>query len=264
MKKIVRILLLLIIGLLGLGLWWLNKQTFHLSEWEYPNNKSFAKIPNRPNVLLLVAEDMSALVGAFGDKVAHTPHLDELAKISVRYPNTFTTAGVCSPSRAALITGMHQIAIGGQHMRTATRPDGAYKCVPPPEVKAFPEILRRAGYFTFNTLKQDYQFSGVNAGSGPFTIWDEENNSNLWRNRKNGQPFFGMMNFMETHESGVFTPLGHRPNSFIHFFLQVFRKLIAPKNIEHVGISPDDCAGVADHTTSLSSVSPQSGRSVLC
>ena len=185
-------------------------------------------MPERPNILLLVAEDMSDKVGAFGDELAYTPNIDELASMGVRYPNTFTTAGVCAPSRAALITGMHQISMGGQHMRTSTRPEGAYKCVPPANVKAFPELLRREGYFTFNTAKQDYQFSGTGVGSGPFTIWDEENNANMWRNRQTAQPFFGMVNFMITHESGVFTPLGHRPNSLIHFVLQLYRWLSLP------------------------------------
>ena len=218
-------LALLLLVSAGIGIWLIRKNTFRLAEWDYPQTTSSSNNnPAQPNILLLVAEDMSALVSAFGDKVAHTPNIDQLAKIGVRYPNTFTTAGVCSPSRAALITGMHQISIGGQHMRTATRPEGAYLTVPPPQVKAFPELLRKAGYFTFNTTKQDYQFSGAFPGSGPFTIWNEENNQNLWRNRQQGQPFFGMMNFMETHESGVFTPLGYRPSSLMHFILQVVRK----------------------------------------
>lgn len=55
----------------------------------------------RPNILLLMAEDMSPRVGAFGDPVAVTPALDTLADEGVRYPNTFTIAGVCAPSRAA-------------------------------------------------------------------------------------------------------------------------------------------------------------------
>ena len=224
-RNILLALLFLFFLTLIMGIVFIKRNAFQLVEWDSLTTHAPVTNGERPNILLLVAEDMSALVGAFGDKVAHTPNIDKLAKIGVRYPNTFTTAGVCSPSRAALITGVHQIAMGGQHMRTATRPEGAYQCVPPPAIKAFPELLRQAGYFTFNTAKQDYQFSGTMPGSGPFTIWDEENNSNLWRNRAKGQPFFGMMNFMETHESGVFTPLGHRPNSTTHFLLQVFRKI---------------------------------------
>ncbi len=177
----------------------------------------------QPNILVLMAEDMSDRVGAFGDAVAVTPHLDQLAKEGVRYPNTFTTAGVCAPSRAAHITGMHQISWGGQHMRTSTRPAGAYKAVPPAELKAYPELLRAAGYYTYTNHKLDYQFSGPIYGSGPFTIWSDEGGDTHWRNRQPGQSFYGLVNFDVTHESGVFLPLGHWPNSAMHFAMQVIR-----------------------------------------
>ena len=177
----------------------------------------------RPNILLLVAEDLSARVGAFGDPVAVTPHLDALAAEGVRYPNTFTTAGVCAPSRAALVTGVHQISFGAQHMRASSRPDGGYRAVPPPEVKAFPERLRAAGYYTFTSLKLDYQFSGVLPESGPFTIWDAEDGDVLWSGAGEGQPWFGMLNYGETHESGLFQPLGHWPHSLLHFAMQLLR-----------------------------------------
>jgi len=169
-------------------------------------------LATQPNILLLVAEDLSFRVGAFGDAVAHTPNIDSLAQQGVRYPNVFTAAGVCSPSRAALITGQHQIAFGAQHMRTSTykmtdatgkKISAEYFAQPPTGLRAFPELLRQAGYYTFTDTKLDYQFSGIRAGSGPFTIWDDEGSNSHWRNRPTGKPFFGMINFMETHESGV-------------------------------------------------------------
>ena len=129
-----------------------------------------------PNLLLLVAEDLSPRIGAYGDTVAQTPNLDRLAERSVRFSNVFTTAGVCAPSRAALVMGQHQISFGAQHMRTSTSPLGAYFAQPDPYLKAFPELLRAAGYFTFTDGKLDYQFSGIRAGSGPFTMWDEQGN----------------------------------------------------------------------------------------
>ena len=135
---------------------------------------AIAEPPARPNILVLMAEDMSLRVGAFGDEVAVTPNIDRLASEGVRYPNTFTTAGVCAPSRAAHITGMHQNSFGGQHMRTASSPLGSYRAVPPPQVKAYPELLRAAGYYTWTGRKLDYQFSGPMANSGPFSIWDQE------------------------------------------------------------------------------------------
>ena len=93
-----------------------------------------AATQKQPNILLLMAEDMSSRVGAFGDPVAVTPNIDTLAAQGVRYTNTFTTAGVCAPSRAAHILGMHQISTGTQHMRTGRL---GYFSVPAPEVKAY-------------------------------------------------------------------------------------------------------------------------------
>ena len=158
----------------------------------------------RPNILLIMAEDMSPRVGAFGDEVAVTPRLDALAERSVLYPNTFTTAGVCAPSLAAQILGQHQIATGAQHMRTASFREADYRAVPPAEVKAYPELLRREGYYTFVTRKLDYQFSDVALGSGPFSLWDHEGRQSNWHGREEGQPFFGFISLNETHESKLF------------------------------------------------------------
>jgi arylsulfatase A-like enzyme len=173
-----------------------------------PANNEIPETENvavRPNFLIFMTEDLSARVGAFGDPLATTPHIDNLAATGVRYPNTFTTAGVCAPSRAAHITGMHQIAIGAQHMRTAFYKESPYRTVPPAEVKAYPELLRRAGYFTFTNRKLDYQFSSWAQGSGPFSIWSNEGEEPDWSGIAGGQPFFGLVNVPQTHESQLFT-----------------------------------------------------------
>jgi N-sulfoglucosamine sulfohydrolase len=151
----------------------------------------------RPNILWISNEDMSPRLGVYGDALARTPTLDALAKQSVRYTHAFTTAPVCAPSRAAIITGMHQNAIGAQHMRTTEErvPElpGPYLAVPPFYVKAFPEYLRAAGYYTSNRVKTDYQFGE------PFTIWDERSPKAHWRNRTNkSQPFFSVFNITES------------------------------------------------------------------
>ncbi len=177
----------------------------------------------RPNLLLLVAEDLSPRIGAYGDPVARTPNLDRLAAQGVRYSQVFTTAGVCAPSRAALLTGHHAISFGAQHMRASSRPEGGYASVPPPGLIAFPERLRAAGYTTYTDEKLDYQFSGPLAGSGPFTIWDAEGRGTHWRGLAGARPFFGLVNFQVTHESGLFAPLGHWPHSPLHFAIQLLR-----------------------------------------
>ncbi len=180
----------------------------------------------RPNILLLVAEDLSPRIGSYGDTLARTPNIDQLAAQGTRYINVFTTAGVCAPSRAALITGQHQISFGAQHMRTTTGPLGPYLAQPAAGVRAFPELLRAAGYYTYTDQKLDYQFSGIRSGSGPFTIWSEDGASDTaWRNRTADQPFFALINFLETHESGVMRARGpaHSP---AHAATQQMRKTL--------------------------------------
>jgi arylsulfatase A-like enzyme len=159
--------------------------------------------PTRPNIVWISNEDMSPRLGAYGDTLARTPVLDRFARDSIRYRNAFTTAPVCAPSRAAIITGMYQTTIGAQHMRTTedSVPElpGPYLAVPPFYVKAFPEYLRAAGYYTTNRAKTDYQF-GV-----PFTIWDDVSRTAHWRNRPDrSQPFFSVFNLEVTHESQIF------------------------------------------------------------
>jgi arylsulfatase A-like enzyme len=165
-------------------------------------NEPKAGPQSRPNVLLIVFEDMSARVGAYGDKVAVTPVLDAFAEQALSFDSVFTTAGVCAPSRSSLITGRYQQAIGAQHMRAGEGGPIPYQAVPPSDVKAFPERLRALGYYTTNSggyphapAKTDYQFGT------PFTVWDEHTASHPWRGRDDGQPFFAMVNIMGTHES---------------------------------------------------------------
>jgi arylsulfatase A-like enzyme len=154
----------------------------------------------RPNIILITAEDLSPRIGAYGDRVAVTPNIDRLAAEGVRFTRAFTTAGVCAPSRSALITGVSQETLGTMHMRTrdygAKMTEGfPYEAVPPAEVKAFPELLRAAGYYTVNDQKTDYQFGD------PFTVWDQNRDQAEWNARAPGQPFFLMINHEHTHES---------------------------------------------------------------
>jgi len=195
---------------------------------------SFAQ--DKPNILLLVAEDLSSRIASFGDPVAETPNLDKLAASGVRYTNAFTTAGVCATSRTGLITGVHQITVGGQHMRSRDFKQSPYRALPPIDVKAFPELLRQQGYFTYVSNKLDYQFSNITMNTGPFTIWDDESNNPTWRhkNRKPDQPFFGMYHFNITHESKLM-PKYLKQNLAQSSYQQRF----SPKQVEVPPYLPD-------------------------
>lgn len=160
-------------------------------------------LPERPNILWLVAEDLSSILPPFGDETVSTPTLSQLANEGVRYTHTFSTSGVCAPSRAAITTGLYQNSFGAQHMRTTNLSDFGvegvipYEAVPPPEVKMLSQYLREAGYYASNRAKEDYQFRK------PVTAWDDSSATAHWRNREPGQPFFAVFNFGITHESQV-------------------------------------------------------------
>ena len=175
------------------------------------------KLTFRPNILWLVAEDLGAYIPAFGDSTADTPNLDRLAREGVRYTNVFSPSGVCSPSRAAIATGMYPTRIGAHNMQIGNIPVqfrqnpqvmafiqkympaglDPYEVVPPPEVKLHAEYLRRQGYYTTNNWKEDYQFAA------PVTAWDESSQTAHWRNGPEGIPFFSIFNLMVTHESQI-------------------------------------------------------------
>jgi arylsulfatase A-like enzyme len=164
-----------------------------------------------PNILWITVEDMSPRLGAYGDSVALTPNIDRLAAEGMRFTHAFTTAGVCSPSRAAIFTGMYQTSIGAHHMRVTHEAPGLptpYLATPPPFVKGFTEYLRGAGYYAANYGKTDYQVAAH--PRDPVTAWDEsvgyEGDATVepvWRQRPAGQPFFIVLNTMRTHESRV-------------------------------------------------------------
>ncbi len=158
----------------------------------------------RPNILWISTEDFSPHLGCYGDRVAQTPVIDKLAEQGVRFTNVFTTAAICAPCRAGIITGMYQTSIGCMHMRTTSYRRSVenpveFTAVPPHYVKAFTEYLRVAGYYCTNNSKTDYQFA---KDPVPASIWDECSKTAHYKNRPDkNQPFFAVFNYLGTHES---------------------------------------------------------------
>ena len=144
----------------------------------------------RPNILWLVAEDMSPDLGCYGDKFANTPHIDRLAARSIRFTRAFAESPMCAPSRSALITGVHTGPLGTSMMRSAHPVPTAYR--------GFPAWLRDAGYYTSNNAKTDYNLFAPNFVQ---TAWDESSKTAHWRKRPEGKPFFSVFNYTETHQS---------------------------------------------------------------
>ena len=124
-----------------------------------------ASSPRLPNILWIVAEDLSPFFGCFGDYVnqGHTPTVDRLAADGVLFKRAYAVSPVCSSSRSALITGVMQTTTGTHQHRSSRSPEG--EIVPPDlriklpaGMKTIPELMRALGYFTFNSGKDDYNF----------------------------------------------------------------------------------------------------------
>ena len=142
----------------------------------------------KPNILWLIAEDMSPHFGCYGEKTIQTPNVDKLAADGVLFERAFVTGPICSPSRSALITGMYQTSIGAHHHRSGV---GTEKIELPADVPLVPRLFQQAGYHTSNSGyypatkkgKTDYNFEfdpGIYDGTD-------------WKTRKAGQPFFAQI-----------------------------------------------------------------------
>jgi arylsulfatase len=109
-----------------------------------PADAGGERLPNRPNVILVLTDDQGyADVGAFGARGFATPHLDRLAAEGVRFTNFYSAAPICSPSRAALMTGSHPVRVG---ITSVLFPDSSIG-LNPDEV-TIAELLKSVGYAT--------------------------------------------------------------------------------------------------------------------
>jgi iduronate 2-sulfatase len=93
----------------------------------------------RPNVLLIMADDLSDDLGAFGNQDVKTPNLDRLAQRGVRFTRAYTQFPLCSPSRVSMLTGLRPDATGVVDLQTDFRKIH-------PAFVTLPQMFKKAGY----------------------------------------------------------------------------------------------------------------------
>ena len=99
---------------------------------------SSALAADRPNIIFIMSDDHAAhAIGAYGSRVNATPHIDRLAREGMRLDNVFVTNSICTPSRAAILTGQYAHLNG---VPVFNRFDSARVTVA--------KLLKQGGYYT--------------------------------------------------------------------------------------------------------------------
>ena len=113
-------------------------------------------ISANPNVLFIVIDDLRSSLGAYGDSLAKTPHMDRLAEEGIRFDRAYCQQSVCNPSRASFMTGMRPDYLGVYDNRVHFRKNH-------PDIQTLPEYMKAQGYLTFGIGKifhdHDWGFS---------------------------------------------------------------------------------------------------------
>ena len=168
-----------------------------------PGNKNE---PSRPNIILLVADDLGWKGVGFHGSHIRTPNIDRIAEEGVQL-DRFYVCPICTPTRAGLMTGRYPIRFG--MMRSALPPWGKHGL--PPQEETIAEMLARAGYkrrgcfgkwhlghsnIKYHPLNQGFtEFYGCYNGA-----------INYFTHVRNGQPDWHR-NYQPANESGYSTDL---------------------------------------------------------
>jgi arylsulfatase A-like enzyme len=245
-----RIVLLLLIGL-----------TASLASAEAP--------ARRPNILFILTDDQGSVdVNCYGSHDLITPHMDAIAARGIRFTQFEAAAPICSPSRAAILTGLTPQKAGLPGMASSQR--GGHGM--PSNRTTIAEIFKQAGYATGHVGKWhlgytpdeqpnaqgfDYSFGhmgGCIDNYSHFFYWEGPNAHDLWRNGKevwyDGQHFADLMQqectqFIEQHKDHPFLLYWainepHYPLQGTAKWREQYKNLPSPRNMYAALVSTAD------------------------
>lgn len=139
----------------------------------------------RPNLFFILTDDQRwDTLGAAGNPVIHTPHLDRVAREGTRFAHAFVTTSICATSRASFFSG--------QYLRRHGIDDFAKTFTPEQWAQTYPALLRAAGYRT--------GFIGKYGVGNPARVAAMEREFDFWRGRPGqGGPFMDPQDPTRTH-----------------------------------------------------------------
>ena len=113
------------------------------SAWHATSNAVFAERP--PNIVVILADDLGCCDLALYDGWVKTPRIKQMAKQGMRFTDFHTNSSVCSPTRAAFLTGRYQQRVGIVDVIVGSRePENGI----PPSIKTLPRVFKDNGYAT--------------------------------------------------------------------------------------------------------------------
>ena len=150
---------------------------------------------DRPNIIIILADDLGyGDISCYGSKTINTPNIDALAEGGLKFTDFHSNCPVCSPTRAAFLTGRYQQRCGVEGVVTAK--GHRDKGMPLAET-TFAEVLKEAGYSTamfgkwhvgynvrFNPVKQGFdEFVGYVSGNVDYISHiDQVGYKDWWKN----------------------------------------------------------------------------------
>lgn len=123
-----------------------------------------------PNILLIMTDDVGfGAASSFGGLI-ETPTFDSIGREGLRF-NSFHTTAMCSPSRAALLTGRNHHAVGYGAIANFSRDEAGYTSIIPDSAATIADVLRENGYVTAFLGKNHNTPEWESGSMGPFDRW---------------------------------------------------------------------------------------------
>ena len=110
-----------------------------LSQGTVAQEKSDAQT-KRPNILFIAVDDLANSLGCYGDLVAKTPHIDQLANAGVCFDRAYNQIPLCNPTRASVMTGLRPDKIKVYDLDRHFRDEL-------PDVVTLSQAFQKSGYF---------------------------------------------------------------------------------------------------------------------